>query len=98
MALFIKGKTPCALCGLPIMTDDAVLFPAFLGPGHRLHEFSDGVFHSRCFEAWGDRHEFARLYAKFRRIMDSRPRNVSMEEAERWAAEAFRGMDDPGEE
>lgn len=39
MALFTKGKTPCALCGLPIMTDDAVLFPAFLGPGHRLHEF-----------------------------------------------------------
>lgn len=44
----------------------------------------DGVFHSRCFDAWGDRHEFARLHAKFRRIMNSRPRNVSMEEAERW--------------
>lgn len=96
MALFVPGKTPCAVCGCPVvMSSEAVLFPAFLRAGHRLHRFSDGVFHSTCFDAWDHRDEFAQLYAKYQSIMSTRPRGVSQEEAERWAAEAFRCMDEP---
>lgn len=99
MALFIVGETKCAICGRSINTEaEAALFPAFLRPGHRLHRFSDGVFHLSCFNAWADREEFARLLSKFQYIMSTRPKGVSLEVAERWAVDAFRSMYDLPEE
>lgn len=99
MALFVVGSSKCAICRLVVSTSaEAMLFPAFLEPGHRLHRYSDAVFHRECFEAWIDRVEFVRLLSKFQAIMSARPRGVSLDEAERWAADAFRAMHDPTED
>lgn len=96
MALFVPGKTPCVVCGFPILDGtDAVMFPAFIPAGHRLHEFSDAVFHAKCLENWRDRTEYLRLYERYKSIMASRPRNVPMKEADEWGRRAFERMNDP---
>jgi hypothetical protein len=52
MALIIRGKTTCPLCGQIIHADDEIVsFPPFVGePGDPLHLFSDAGFHKYCFE------------------------------------------------
>jgi hypothetical protein len=88
MALLIPGKTCCSLCGKPVVSD-ARLFPAFLAPSHRLHRFSDGVFHGECYLTWEERHEFEELHQKFQLIFSRRPMGATLEEAESWAKAAF---------
>lgn len=52
MALVILGKTPCSLCGKPVLQGEATIsFTAFVANRRDpLYRFSDAVFHRRCFE------------------------------------------------
>lgn len=91
MALLIRGKSECLLCGRVISADDQVVaFPAFLKADHRLGRFSDGVFHRPCFESCPQRDEVAALYERFRQIWNSRPLDASAAERDAWAKEALK--------
>lgn len=59
MALLIRGKSLCALCGLTIDNGDPVVsFPAFTANQRDpLFHFSDGAFHRRCIERDDDASE-----------------------------------------
>lgn len=63
MAIVLRGKTQCALCGHIIQQSDAVrAFPAFIADQtHPLWRFSDAAFHSDCFEHWPERQRFLEL-------------------------------------
>ena len=53
MAILLRGKTVCTLCGKPIVENqEAVGFPPFVSNElDPLQIFSDGAFHASCF--WG---------------------------------------------
>jgi hypothetical protein len=90
MALVFPGKSKWEICDQVIHEDDAQLFPAFLGPAHPLHRFSDGVFHHACFDASPDRDEVNRLFTRFRELWDSLPRNLkTAEEIDAWGKDKF---------
>ncbi len=62
MALVMRGKSRCSLCGRVIQHDDALVgFPHFLAPDHRLGRFSDSAMHEECYETWPHRAEFSEL-------------------------------------
>ena len=90
MAILLRGKSRCSLCG-KIMTrrDEIVAFTAFLRPVHRLHRFSDAAFHRPCFEGCPERRAVEEVYGRFRRIWDSRPLDATLAESEAWARVAF---------
>lgn len=92
MALIFPGKTTCALCQRIIETEDEVIgFPAFLPSEHRFYRYSDAAFHRQCFQEWPDGPEFEHLYQRFRRIWESRPKNLaSLEEIDAWGKKAFK--------
>jgi hypothetical protein len=94
MALILEGKTLCGICGKPITSvSDAIGFPAFLPPGHRLSRFSDGAFHAKCFDECVEREAVLNVLEKYRQIWQSRPANVkSLAEIEAWGKEAFRDL------
>jgi len=90
MAQIIAGKTTCLLCGNKIHNiDEAIAFPAFVPEGHVFHQFSDGVFHRRCFAAWEHHERFQELYDAYVRVWKSRPSNLSVNELEKWGKSAF---------
>ena len=95
MALMFSGSSTCLMCKKVIeRTEDAVAFPAFLKAGHRLHWYSDGLFHRECFAASPDKEEVEKLYARFRQIWDDRPRDLkTLEEIEKWGRSAFKEFD-----
>ena len=94
MAITIIGKTVCILCGTRIeRNDDIISFPAFLPNTHELRRFSDAAFHRNCFENAPERDRVIDLYARYRAIWDSRPRELkTVEEMEAWGKEAFKGF------
>lgn len=53
MALIIRGKTECSLCGRVISeSDDVTAFSAFVSnEADELYPFNDASFHKKCFEA-----------------------------------------------
>lgn len=91
MALVFPGKTKCLLCGNTIFPEDRyVAFPAFLPVSHSLHFYSDGVFHSDCYDNWDKKDKFDELYDRYRKIWESRPRDLkTVEEMDAWVATAF---------
>ena len=90
MALLLNGMTVCGICGKPIHDEDCVAFPAFLPEAHPLWKYSDGVFHAACFGEDPLRESVQKVYAEWRAIWDSRPRNLRTdEEREAWAKAAF---------
>ncbi len=91
VVLFFPGSSTCLLCGQTVESSkDAVMFPAFLGSSHPLHRYSDACLHGGCYAACSDREELEHLYHEFRRIWESRPRDLkSMEEIEAWGRSAF---------
>ena len=94
MSLVFLGST-CVLCGRVLDGDpDIIGFPAFLKAGHRLAMFSDAAMHSRCLAASADAQEVVELHRCYREIWDSRPKNVTIEQAEAWGREAFREFDE----
>jgi len=92
MALVIKGKTPCGICGKPL-ENSIVAFPAFLRFDHELGKFSDAAFHPCCFDNHPRAADASALYARYRAIWDSRPRDLkTLEEIEAWGREAFKNF------
>jgi hypothetical protein len=88
VALIIRGKSKCSLCGGVLATGDEIVgFRAFLARGHRLWRQSDSALHASCYATWPERPEFERLYAEAeaRRTASLTPER--MEEARRvWNA------------
>jgi len=67
VAIFIRGKSTCPLCGQILATEDLVVaFAPFLQPDHRLWRYSDSAMHATCFAASPDRDELEALYAEER--------------------------------
>jgi hypothetical protein len=95
MALLLRGRSECLICGTVIdESDECVMFPAFLKAGHRLHLYSDGVFHQRCFDASPDKEEVEKLHSRFRQIWAERPKNLNTpEEIDDWEKSAFKELD-----
>jgi hypothetical protein len=91
MALLIRGKTKCPLCGDTIEHDQEVAaFPAFLPSGHPLGTFSDAALHKTCFQQDARSEAVGQLYHRYREIWDSRPKDLkTVEEIEAWGREAF---------
>lgn len=87
MAIFVAGKSECALCGRVIeRREDAVATAAFLRQTHPLARYSDATFHRACFEGSPDRAEVERLYDRYKEVMRGAP--TDMAEYERWVVEA----------
>lgn len=90
MALVIKGRTPCGICGEPL-EEPIIGFPAFLGRDHELSGFSDAAFHERCFISHPRAADVTALYARFQAIWASRPLGLkTVAEIEAWGREAFK--------
>ena len=91
MALLFRGSTPCGICGKPICeNEDVVAYPAFLPKTHRLWNYSDGAFHSKCFADDPNSGEVERLYLESCSIWETRPRDLKTnEEREAWGKRAF---------
>ena len=92
MALIFPGKTKCPLCGRFLdECDDIVAFPAFVRFDHELGSFSDAAFHRECFDRHPKADDVRALYARYRAIWDSRPKDLkTLEEMEAWGREAFK--------
>ena len=95
MALMFSGSSTCLICKKVIeRSEDAVGFPAFLKAGHRLHWYSDGLFHRECFATSPDKEEVERLYSRFCQIWHERPKDLkNLEEIEEWGKSAFKELD-----
>lgn len=70
----IIGKTTCALCSAAITEEaDKIAFPEFLPEGHHLRQYSNAVFHRKCFNEWQRRDEFLEIFERWKRIYRERP-------------------------
>jgi hypothetical protein len=90
MAMIVAGRTKCCWCGKLIEeSSQGIGFPAFVPAGHLFSSYSDSAFHRDCFLKWEDHDEFQRLYDEYRRVWESRPLGLSLEEIEAWGKSAF---------
>jgi hypothetical protein len=90
MALVIRGKTTCSVCGLILEPNqDVVGFPHFLPPDHRLWRFSDSAMHNSCYEQWEHHDYFGTVLRKRTKLWDDRPAHLKLtaEEIEALSAE-----------
>ncbi len=64
MAQVVLGRTPCALCGVPVQESDERFgtWGCFLPREDPLSRYCDAVMHWRCYAPWPDRPRFARAY------------------------------------
>lgn len=69
MALIIRGKSTCALCGEVLEDgDDLFATTAFIeNRDHPLWRFSDAAMHHACFLGWSDREVFVGEFNSFYR-------------------------------
>jgi hypothetical protein len=89
MAIFVAGKSECALCEQVIeRREDAVATPAFLRDTHPLYQYSDAVFHRACFAQSPDRGEVERLRQRYEEVMRTAPTDLG--EYERWLGGAMK--------
>lgn len=67
MALVIRGKTQCAICGKTIEQEDSIVMcPHFIADqSDPLWRFSDAAFHQFCFINWELKGSFV---AKFNQV------------------------------
>jgi hypothetical protein len=91
MALFVRGKTICPLCGKVILTNEAVVsFPAFLKKTHTLARYSDAAFHQECFDNSPDGGAVSKLFDRYHQIWESRPQGLkTRKEIDEWGESAF---------
>lgn len=99
MAILLRNKTTCPLCGKVIATDDAVRgFPAFLKSTHRLGKFSDATFHENCLATSADATEVQVLYEKWQAIWVNRPLDLkSVAEMDAWGKSALAEFNEEAE-
>jgi hypothetical protein len=64
MALIIRGRTCCAICGNVIRESDHVFGTAhFIGDNNSpLWRYSDAAMHRECFQSWELREKFVAEY------------------------------------
>jgi hypothetical protein len=64
VALILRGKTPCSICGVVINDTDAIVASThFIGDQNDpLWRFSDSAMHCGCFLAWPLRETFVERY------------------------------------
>jgi hypothetical protein len=91
MAMIVRGHSRCHLCDQIMEKDEPLTgFPAILERAHALYHFSDSIMHKACLDAHPDAARMRGLYARWRRVVDRRPRGLrSPEEIDAWAREAF---------
>jgi len=91
MALLVRGKTRCQICGQIIKEDEpAVGFPAFLKKTHPLSRYSEGIFHQYCFDACPDKHAVEKTYVRFKEVWATRPKDFKdKEQIEAWEKSAL---------
>ena len=91
MALIIRGKSKCPLCNQILEeTDHVTAFPSFVPSDHRFGKFSDAALHTSCFEKDPDYQAVEDMFYVFKKIMESRPKDLkTVEEIEAWHKEAF---------
>ena len=92
MAIIMRGKSKCRLCGEVLdASAQIVAFAAFLPATHELSRYSDAAFHAECFAKWSEREQFEKLYRRYQEIWSSRPMHLtSPSEIDAWGNEAFR--------
>jgi hypothetical protein len=95
MALVIRGKSTCGLCGNIIQEiRGTISFPAFLKSTHPLANYSDAVFHKECFQQSPYRQKIELLYQQWQEIWNSRPKDLkTIEEMDAWSKSAFANFD-----
>jgi hypothetical protein len=97
MAMIIPGRTKCCRCGKSIDSSSAGIgFPAFIPAGHVFSSYSDSAFHRNCYDAWEEHADFQQLYDEYKRVWESRPFGLSLEEIEAWGKSAFRSVFEKG--
>jgi len=74
MALVLRDRTRCSICGDVLGKDDKIVGLLHCLPvGHPLWRFSDSVVHQNCFEGWSHRSFFEAIHDKWRQIVKARP-------------------------
>jgi hypothetical protein len=74
MALCLRGKTPCSICGVVLQEgDDVVLHPHVLPSDHPLWRFSDSSMHRVCYQQWECHEYFETILRKYRDLWNARP-------------------------
>lgn len=82
------------LCGRAIASSAGTFaFPAFLKAGHKLARFNDAAFHEDCLNASENALEAQKLLRRYQEIWQSRPQNLSFDQAEAWGREAFKELE-----
>ena len=83
------GKTPCAICGRPVLQEeDSVSTPAFLRESHPLWHYSDALFHKKCYEVSSDKLAVDSLLARYKEVMSQAPK--TFEAYEEWVTQAMK--------
>lgn len=97
MAIIIRGKSTCGLCGEVLGASAQIVgFPAFLPATHELSRYSDSAFHTECFTNWSERETFERLYHRYQQIWSMRPKHLtSAGEIDAWGNSAFTEFETP---
>jgi hypothetical protein len=64
MAIVIRGKSACQLCGNVMAEGDALVMtsPFISDRSDPLWRFSDAAFHAPCFSGWEKKAEFVRQF------------------------------------
>jgi hypothetical protein len=74
MALCLRGKTQCSICGVVLREgDDVVVHPHILLSDHPLWRFSDSTMHRVCYEQWSCHEYFESILRRYRELWDTRP-------------------------
>jgi len=79
LAIVIRGKTACSICGRTLLDgDDVVLFPHFIpDDAHPLWRFSDSAMHRVCFQDWGSAADFrAEFNREWPKLVPAHPRRM----------------------
>jgi hypothetical protein len=79
MAIVIRGKTECPLCGSILSdADQIVMFPHFIADrAHPLWRFSDSTMHRSCFASWDQAEQFRSLHNRlWAEMVPNRPREM----------------------
>src|SRR5579859_4065345 len=98
MALILRGKSKCSICGLTLESgQDIVLHPHFLTSDHPLWKFSDSGMHRACYDEWDHRNYFEAAHRKLEQLRSTKPvhlrrsageiQSLSIEERQRFWSE-----------
>ena len=89
MGILISRNQTCGLCQSPLGSENRIGFPAFVPKNHRFSQYSDCVYHERCFNQWPNQVTFLALYEAYKEVWKTRPRGASMAQADAWGKHAF---------